>query len=182
MAERTGRGWRLYLALAAVLAPLCVPAGPGQSAVLDVVNLVALAVFFVVTMAGQKLRVPLAVPMLIIGAGSLLATMGAPSVKLVALSLSQDFYLFAWFVVLVNVLRTERDLRLVRVACMWTGAIVAGLHSQLPCVTARLRRWVRGRGRRRRSTTPTCSRTTWCSACSSRSAWPELCAAESCCL
>jgi hypothetical protein len=173
MAERTGRGWRVYLALAAVLAPLCVPAGPGQSAVLDVVNLVALAVFFVVTMAGQKLRVPLAVPMLIIGAGSLIATMGAPSVKLVALSLSQDFYLFAWFVVLVNVLRTERDLRLVRVAWMWTAAVVAGVAlTQLLLRYGTLRPcWVRaGCGRRRRSTTPTCSRTTWCSACSSRSA------------
>jgi len=125
IAERTGRGWRVYLALAAVLAPLCVPAGPGQSALLDIVNLVALAVFFVVTMAGHKLRVPLAVPMLIIGAGSLLATLGAPSVKLVALSMSQDVYLFAWFVVLVNVLRTERDLRLVRVAWMWAAAAVA---------------------------------------------------------
>jgi len=125
MADGTGRGWRAYLALAAVLAPLCVPAGPGQSALLDVVNLIALAVFFVVTMAGYKLRVPLAVPMLTIAAGSLLATLGAPSIKLVALSLIQDVYLFAWFVVLVNVLRTERDLRLVRVAWMWTAAAVA---------------------------------------------------------
>jgi len=46
-------------------------------------------------------------------------------VKLVALALGQDFYLFAWFVVLVNVLRTERDLRLVRIAWMWTAAAVA---------------------------------------------------------
>ena len=125
MAEGTGRGWRVYLATAAVLAPLCVPAGPGQSALLDIVNIVALAVFFVVTMAGHKLRVPLAVPMLLIAAGSLIASIGAPSMRLVALALVQDVYLFAWFVLLVNVMRTERDLRMVRVAWMWTAAGVA---------------------------------------------------------
>src|SRR5262249_30230774 len=38
-------GWRVYLALAAMLAPLVVPSGPAQTAALDVVNLFALAAF-----------------------------------------------------------------------------------------------------------------------------------------
>ena len=120
-----GRGWRTYLALAALLAPIVVPAGPGQSAFLDFLNVVALAVFFVVTMAGQKLRVPLAVPMLLIAAGSLLASIGAPSMKLVVLAVAQDVYLFAWFVLLVNVMRTETDIRIARVAWMWAGSAMA---------------------------------------------------------
>ena len=121
------RGGRAYLVLATLLAPLVVPAGPGQTAVLDVVNLIAIAVFaiFVVAPGRQPLRVPLVAPMALVAVGSLIACAWAPSLGLAALSLAQDAYLFAWFLVVVNLVRTRRDLRLVRVAWVWTAVAVS---------------------------------------------------------
>jgi hypothetical protein len=119
------RPGRVYLVLAALLAPMCVPAGPGQSAALDVLNLIAIAAFalFVVGPGRQSLRVPLAIPMGLVAVGSLIACAWAPSLGQAALSLAQDVYLFASFLVAVNVIRTRRDLRAVRIA--WVVAAVA---------------------------------------------------------
>ena len=121
------RRGRAYLVLAAVLAPLCVPAGPGQSALLDVLNLVAIAAFalFVVAPGRQPLRVPLAIPVTLVAVGSLIACAWAPSLGQAALSLAQDVYLFASFLVAVNLLRSRRDLRAVRIAWVWAAVAVS---------------------------------------------------------
>jgi hypothetical protein len=118
-----GRAARIYLALSVLLAPLVVPSGPGQTAVLDVVNLFAIAAFvlFVVAPGRQTLRVPLLAPMLLVTIGSLIACAWAPSMGLAALALAQDAYLYAWFIVVVNLLRTRHDLRRMRVAWVWTA-------------------------------------------------------------
>ncbi len=120
------RGWRTYLVLAACLAPVCVPAGPGQTALLDFFNVPALAAFALLLLVpGRRLQTPLVVPTALIVIGSLFATVSAPSVKLAALALAQDLYLFVWFLALVNIMRSERDLRIVRIAWMWTAVAVA---------------------------------------------------------
>ncbi len=112
-----------YLVAAAVLAPLCVPAGPGQTAALDFVNVLALlASSFLLLAPGVRLRVPMLAPAALIVLGSLLALIQAPSIRLGVLALAQDIYLFAWFVLLANLLRTRADLRVVLNA--WTGAAV----------------------------------------------------------
>ena len=123
---RRRRG-RTYLVLAALLAPLCVPAGPGQSALLDVLNLVAIAAFalFVVAPGRQPLRVPLAIPVMLVAIGSLIACAWAPSLGQAALTLAQDVYLFASFLVAVNLLRSRHDLRAVRVAWVWAAVAVS---------------------------------------------------------
>ena len=131
------RGATAYLVLAAVLAPLCVPAGPAQSAALDFVNVLALAGFGLLLLApgarpvlgdtdpplAPSLRAPLILPMALIALGSLLATTGAPSVGLAALALLQDVYLFTWFLLVVNLLRDPAELRAVRLA--WTATATA---------------------------------------------------------
>jgi len=132
------RGATAYLVLAAVLAPLCVPAGPAQSAAIDLVNVLALAGFGLVLLApgarpvgadadpraaALSLRAPLILPMARIALGSLLATTGAPSVGLAALALLQDVYLFTWFLLVVNLLRDPAELRAVRLA--WTATATA---------------------------------------------------------
>jgi O-antigen ligase len=124
VAARTPAGWHTYLVLAAALAPLCLPAGPGNSALLDVMNLVALAGFGLYLLRpGRRLHTPLLVPVAIIAVGSLLASLGAPSPQKAALSVAQDLYLFVWFLALVNLIRSEREVRL---ACaVWTWAAVA---------------------------------------------------------
>lgn len=120
-------GWRVYLVLAAVLAPLVVPAGPGQTAALDVVNVFAIAAFALLVLGPgrQPLRAPLLGPVVLVTVGSLVATLWAPSVKLATLALAQDLYLYLWFLVVVNLVRSEADLRAVRVAWMWTAVAVS---------------------------------------------------------
>ena len=121
------RASRVYLAAAALLAPLVVPAGPGQTALIDFVNLIAIAAFalFVVLPGRQGLRVPLFAPLAVVMVGSLIASGFAPSMSLAALALAQDVYLFCWFVVLVNLIRTRDDLLLVRKAWMWAAVLVS---------------------------------------------------------
>jgi len=115
-----------YLALAAILAPLCVPAGPAQSAALDVVNVAALAAFgLALLVPGRRLRAPLVLPAALVAIGSLVATLSAPSAGLAALALAQDAYLFAWFLLIVNLVREPADVRLVRVAWTWTAVAVS---------------------------------------------------------
>ena len=123
----TPRAARIYLVLSALLAPVVVPAGPGQTALIDAVNLVAIAAFalFVVAPGRQGLRVPLFAPLVVVAVGSLIASGFAPSMSLAALSLAEDAYLFAWFVVLVNLMKTQRDLRLMRMAWTWAAVLVS---------------------------------------------------------
>lgn len=118
---------RGYLAACAVLAPLCVPAGPGQSAALDVLNLAALGCGFVLLFSpGTRVRIPLLAPTFLVLAGSLLALLQAPSIALGALALAQDAYLFAWCVLLVHLVQEDRDLLLI--ARVWTvTAVVVAL-------------------------------------------------------
>lgn len=113
-----------YLVAAAVLAPLCVPAGPGQTSALDFVNLMVLfAAAFLLLVPGVRVRVPLLAPAAVVLLGSLLALSQAPSLRLGALALAQDVYLFAWFVLIVNLLRSEQDVRVLLNA--WTATAVA---------------------------------------------------------
>ncbi len=113
-----------YLVAAAVLAPLCVPAGPGQTAALDFVNvLVLMGAVFALLVPGVRVRLPMLAPAVLILFGSLLALLQAPSLKLAALALAQDFYLFAWFALMVNLVRTRTDLRVLTTA--WTATAVA---------------------------------------------------------
>jgi hypothetical protein len=122
---RSHRGWRSYLVLAALLVPLCVPYGPGQVAALDIVNLFALGLFGLYLLSGRPIRTPLLFSVVLIAIGSMLATFGAPSMGRAALAVAQDVYLFAWFLVLVNVTRSERDVRAVRIAWTWAAALVS---------------------------------------------------------
>lgn len=105
-----GRGFGLYLILAALLCPLTVPAGPGQTAVLDGVNVVGLAAFaLVVVMWRIPVELPLALPLALVATGSLLAMTGALSLPLALETLAQDLYLYLWFVALVTLLERRGD-------------------------------------------------------------------------
>ena len=119
------RGWRGYLVLATLLAPICVPNGPGQSSLLDIANLPALFSFGLLLLAGRRIKTPMLVAVMIIALGSVIATFSAPSMGKAALAVAQDFYLFSWFLLIVNALQSERDLRAMRVAWMWAGVAVS---------------------------------------------------------
>jgi hypothetical protein len=115
-----------YLVASACLAPVCVPEGPGQTALLDFLNLGALGVASLKVLApGQRLRLPMMLPMLLVALGSLLAMFSAPSLVLAGLALAQDVYLFAWFLLVVNLVRDAGSLRTLQVAWMWTAVAIS---------------------------------------------------------
>ena len=129
-----GGTWSLYLILAVALAPIVVPAGPGQTAILDLVNLLALPAFAVAMLLSRRsIAVPFLVPVFLIGVGSLIATIGAESPRTAVFTMLQDVYLFAWFVMVVNLLRDGRDGTRIRKAWMWiaNGLAFYGLFTVL---------------------------------------------------
>ena len=76
--ERTdvlaGRGWRVYLVCAALLVPFVVPVGPAQVALLDLLNLAALAAFGAIAIAHRvPVKIPFPWPLLLIVAASAVA-------------------------------------------------------------------------------------------------------------
>jgi hypothetical protein len=124
--ESQGGGWRAYLVVAVALTPLCVPGGPGQTALVDAVNMAALLVFaFAVLLPGAPLRVPFAGPVLLVAFGSLLAMTNAESMSQALLAVAQDVYLFAWLVMVAYLMRSTADLRAMRLAWVISACVVA---------------------------------------------------------
>jgi O-antigen ligase len=111
------RAWGAYALLAVALAPVLLPAGPGQSALVDVLNVVALIAFAFVALAHRvPVRLPFVLAILVISAGSLVATVNAAAPGKALLTMAQDLYLYLWFVMLIEVLRRRSDLKGTRLA------------------------------------------------------------------
>ncbi len=124
----SGRGWSAYLVLAALLIPVILPTGPSQVTLLDVVNLGAFVAFAAaLTFRPVHVALPFGGAAVLVGIGSLLAVSNADSVKLAVLTLVQDLYLYAWFILLVAVMSRHGDLRAFRSAWVIGAAAVAVL-------------------------------------------------------
>ena len=133
-ARARGGSWSLYLVVAVALAPIVVPAGPGQTALLDLVNLFALPAFaFALLLTRRPVAVPFLVPVFLIAVGSLIATLAAESPRIALFTMMQDVYLFAWFVVIVNLLAHGGDGTRLRKTWMWvaSGLALYGLFTVL---------------------------------------------------
>ncbi len=125
-ASRGLDGWGIYLVLVVALAPVVVPAGPAQSAILDPFNLIALAAFAVAFLSRRiTLRAPFAAGVLVIAIGSLIAIANAESLSSSALAMAQDAYIYLWFIVLTSVMSTRGDLVGLRIAWVGVANIVA---------------------------------------------------------
>jgi len=112
--------------IAVCLAPVLAPPGTGRTAIIDPVHVVALTVFTVVWLAGRRpVRVPFFGPVLLITVGSVLATFNATNPGAALLTLIQDAYLYACFVLLANLLRERGDFRGLRLAWVLTACGVA---------------------------------------------------------
>lgn len=118
--------WWLFLFLTIVLVPVVVPTGPAESAIVDIVSAVGLPIFAAtVAVRRRPLTIPFLIPIFMISLGSLVAMLNAISPGDAYLAITQDFYVFAWFVMLVNLLREGRNLTTFRVIWMWTANAVA---------------------------------------------------------
>lgn len=122
--------WGLYLLAVTVMVPVSVPQGPGQLALIDGLNVVALGIFLVVPgRERHRLQIPFLAPVTLIAIGSLLAVTNAQSVPRSLLTLLQDAYLYLWFVLLVNKLAGRGRLRLIRITWIYAaiGTAILGL-------------------------------------------------------
>lgn len=120
--------WGLYLLTATLLVPVLVPQGPNQLSLLDGLNIVAMGIFFVASVHRRaRIRFPFLMPIIVIFLGSLLSVTNARSIPLSLLTLTQDLYLYLWFVLLVNQLADRGPLRPIRTAWIWTAVIAAVL-------------------------------------------------------
>src|SRR6266545_26396 len=127
-------------ALAAVIAflPLLKPAGPGNTAPVDV--FVALFLFTSVLGLLQRrrpLQLPAGTVLLVILVGSVLALIASVDVPTGLLTLLVDVYLFCLFIAVANELDTERALRLmlnvwVVTALVWATILIGGSLRLLP--------------------------------------------------
>lgn len=124
--RRRGDSWWLFFLLTIALVPVVVPTGPAQTAFVDLLTLIALPIFAAsVAVRRRPITVPFLIPVFLIGVGSLVATINAISPGAAYLAMAQDLYLFAWFVMLVNLLKDGRDLTRMRVIWMWVANAVA---------------------------------------------------------
>ena len=97
-----------------------------ESAIVDIVSAIALPIFAAsVAVRRRPITVPFLFPVFLMSVGSLVATINALSPSDAYLAMAQDLYLFAWFIMLVNLLRDGRDLTTFRVIWMWTANAVA---------------------------------------------------------
>jgi O-antigen ligase len=127
-------------ALAAVIAflPLLKPAGPGNTAPVDV--FVALFLFTSVLGLSQRrrpLQVPAGTVILVILVGSVLALIASVDLSTGLLTLIVDIYLFCLFITVANEVDTERALRLmlnvwVITAMVWATILIGGSLRLLP--------------------------------------------------
>ncbi len=125
-AHLLARGWGLYLLAAVALVPVVVPSGPAQLAFVDVINVAAMAVFFGVALwYGIPLRLPFLLPILVISAGSLMAMANAVSLSAGLLAITQDAYLYIWFLVLVALLRDRNDFDRLFLVWLWVADLLA---------------------------------------------------------
>ena len=101
--------WWLFLFLTIVLVPVVVPTGPAESAIVDILSAIALPIFAAsVAVRRRPITVPFLFPVFLMSVGSLVATINALSPSDAYLAMAQDLYLFAWFIMLVNLLRAAR--------------------------------------------------------------------------
>lgn len=115
---------------AVVMVPLLVPRLPGNSVPVDVLNVGIMLVGGVALWNTRApIRVPFALGYLLLIAGGTFATIASVDPMLSMLVIVQDVYLFAWFVVMLNVilLEGERGARMIATGWAITGTIVGGL-------------------------------------------------------
>jgi len=122
------RAWDVYLLVTVVMSAFVLPRGPGQTAAVDALNVVALLAFAAALLATRtRVTLPFLVPMLVMTAGSLVAMTNAVSLGMGFLTLAQDAYLYLWFVCLVALASGRGDLRAARIVWVCTAMVVTAI-------------------------------------------------------
>jgi hypothetical protein len=118
-AERTAI---LTLTAAFVFQPILHPGGPGNSSPVDVFLVVSIVAAAIWARSGHhKLRAPYFIPVALMLAAGAASGLVGPLPGLALTTLATDILIFAWCIVVVNVLSTPRAMRYALVAWSWAG-------------------------------------------------------------
>jgi O-antigen ligase len=113
---------------AVALLPLLRPGGPGNSAPVDLLIGVALAVsVFAAAGSGKKWRFPYVVPMLLFLAGGTIGAIAGPVPDAGITALAQDVILLAWCWVVVNICRSADGLKILMRTWAYSSVVWAAL-------------------------------------------------------
>jgi len=113
---------------AVALLPLLRPGGPGNSAPVDLLIGVALAVsVFAAAGSGKKWRFPYMVPMLLFLAGGTIGAIAGPVPAAGITALAQDVILLAWCWVVVNICRSADGLKILMRTWAYSSVVWAAL-------------------------------------------------------
>lgn len=104
---------RLYFLALAIFCPLIYPTLPFNTAAVDYINLVFGSLFLLHgVFSRRKLQVRLLLPFMLLVLASLIAMFNSPVLRVSILTLAKDIYLFGFFLLLYNLISSERDMRL----------------------------------------------------------------------
>jgi O-antigen ligase len=118
----------LVAAAGVALLPLVRPGGPANTAPVDLVIGLALAVsIFVAVSSGKKWRFPYAVPMLLFLAGGAIGAIAGPVPGAGITALAQDIVVLAWCWVVVNICRSAGGLRILLRTWAYSSVVWAAL-------------------------------------------------------
>jgi O-antigen ligase len=118
----------LVAASAVALLPLLRPGGPGNTAPVDLLIALALAVgIFVAVGSGAKWRFPYAVPMVLFLAGGTVGALAGPVPASGITAVVQDLVLLAWCWLIVNVCRSTEGLRVIVRTWAYSSIVWAAL-------------------------------------------------------
>lgn len=108
----------LFFVCVAGLTPLIRPALPGNTAVFDLVVAPFMFLFWVGLLLGGTVKTRLGVPMALIFLASFIAMFNSQALPMNLLTLTQEVYLFLFFLTLYNVLVTQQDFKVLVLSWM----------------------------------------------------------------
>jgi hypothetical protein len=118
----------LVAASAVALLPLLRPGGPGNTAPVDLVIGVALALgLFAAVSSGTKWRFPYAVPMVLFLTGGAIGALAGPVPTSGITALAQDIVLLAWCWLVINICRSREGLRILLRTWAYSSVVWAAL-------------------------------------------------------
>jgi O-antigen ligase len=119
---------RLYFICLAVFCPLIHPTLPFNTAAVDYINLAFGSLFLLHgALSRGKLQVRLLLPFMLLVLASLIAMFNSPVLRVSVLTLAKDIYLFGFFLLLYNLISSERDMRLLLRFWLLVASLEGGL-------------------------------------------------------
>jgi hypothetical protein len=114
---------RIYILLLMGLLPLASPTLPGNTTLVDIVNILFITLFFILFVVKKKsFELFLLGPLLVILLSSLIAMFNSQALSTSLFTITQDLYLYLFFLILYNITEDKDDAKFL--VALWLGVSV----------------------------------------------------------